>query len=256
MLPNGTRGAADRKKSPVHRPFAHVPFDQLRVPTVGNALRPLRSFHEVASALQSCDWCLYRARVDKLESEMGLRLFASAGLLVAAAPAIVWAQSGSDDAGRNWAAVAACAAVDSAEQRHQCVDDVLRRAGLLSAERVAEAARQEFGRDGRAEAPRGAERRQESAPAPAAPAAAAVAAAPTRPADIDEVATTVASVRTVGYRRLVVTTAEGSVWQQTEAESFTTTPKAGDPFVIQRAAFNSYRCRFGNSSRYRCERVD
>ena len=70
---------------------------------------------------------------------MGLRLFASAGLLVAAAPAIVWAQSGSDDAGRNWAAVAACAAVDAAEQRHQCVDDVLRRAGLLSAERVAEA---------------------------------------------------------------------------------------------------------------------
>ena len=167
-MPNGTRGAADR-----HRPLAHVPFDQLRVPTVGNALRPLRSFHEVASALQSCDWCLYRLRVDKLESEMGLRLFASAGLLVAAAPAIVWAQSGSDDAGRNWAAVAACAAVDAAEQRHQCVDDVLRRAGLLSAERVAEAARQEFGRDGRAEAPRGAERRQESAPAPAAPAAAA-----------------------------------------------------------------------------------
>ena len=71
-----------------------------------------------------------------------------------------------------------------------------------------------------------------------------------------ELVTTIASVRTAGYRRLVVTTAEGSVWQQTQAENFTTPPKPGDSFVIQQAAFNSYRCRFGNGSRYRCERVD
>ncbi|OYX10371.1 MAG: hypothetical protein B7Z08_01390 [Sphingomonadales bacterium 32-68-7] len=123
------------------------------------------------------------------------------------------------------------------------MDDVVRRAGVLDPVRVAQAERQDFGREARAEAPRPPAR---SAPTPA-PAPVPV---------VDEIATTVRGVRTVGFQRLRVTTAEGSVWEQTQAEDFPTGPRIGDAFVIERTTLGGYRCRFGRSSRYYCQRMD
>lgn len=181
---------------------------------------------------------------------MGFRFLACAGAVAATLPVGAAAQGAAGDAERNWAAVAQCASIDAPAQRHQCVDEVLQRSGLLSPQRIAEAARQDFGREERTRPIQ----RTVSAPAVAERNGTV---SVSQPADeMRELMTTIASVRTVGYRRLVVTTAEGTVWQQTQAETFTTTPEPGDPFVIQQAAFNSYRCRFANSSRYRCERVD
>jgi hypothetical protein len=55
---------------------------------------------------------------------------------------------------------------------------------------------------------------------------------------------------------VLVTTADGSVWEQTEGEDFLTPPKAGDAFSVEPAAMNSFRCRFNQSSRYRCRQVN
>ena len=52
-----------------------------------------------------------------------------------------------------------------------------------------------------------------------------------------------------------MTTAEGAIWEQTQAEDFLTPPKIGERFTIERAAMGSYRCKFGNSRLYRCSRI-
>lgn len=184
---------------------------------------------------------------------MRLRILAVGGVAALLAPAIVSAQANSGDSAANWAAIAACAAMDEAAGRHRCMDDVARRAGVLSEARVAQAAREDFGREERPRAVR-----STPVPTPAARAAetaSSAAGAATRPAEIQELATTVASVRTVGYRKLRVTTAEGSVWDQMQAETFTREPRAGEAFSIVRGALGGFRCQFGQASRYQCERV-
>ena len=178
---------------------------------------------------------------------MNMRVLLGVGIAATFAPVAAQAQADTTDPGRNWAAIADCAAADAPEQRHQCMDDVLRQAGLLSDARVAQEMRRDFGRDAPAPSP---------APRPTPAPTSASASTPEPPAAIDSVATTVASVRTIGYRRLRVTTAEGSIWDQAEAKTFNSSPKVGDTFEIERAALGSYRCRFARSSRYRCERAD
>lgn len=188
---------------------------------------------------------------------MSLRIVAGVALGALIAPAAVLAQGAPGDAARNWSAIAECGAIKNAQQRHDCVDDVLQAAGVLSATQVAQEARDEFGREERPQPPR-----QPSPAAPvqaAAPAGApaqAAAEAPRRAADIQEIVTTVAGVRSIGYKRVRVTTAEGSMWDQTQAEDFGAQPKEGDRFSVERASMNSFLCQIGRSSRYRCERTD
>lgn len=189
---------------------------------------------------------------------MSLRIVAGAALGALIVPVAVLAQDASGDAARNWSAIAACGAIQNPDGRHDCVDDVLQAAGVLTPEQAAQGAREDFGRENRsersvAEAPR-ATAPQPSA-APAAPAQAA-AAQPRRAEDLDSIVTTVASLRTIGYQKLRVTTAEGSVWDQTQAAEFNTTPREGDRFSVERAAMNSFLCQIGRSRRYRCERID
>jgi len=155
------------------------------------------------------------------------------------------AQDSGEDAAGHWAAIARCGAIEGAAARHRCTDEVLRNAGVLTPERVAEESREAFGRNPQREAPVQA----------AAPRAAAAEVLPAEEEE-DELLTTIKSVRNVGYRSVQVTTAEGSVWNQTQAKTFTAEPKVGDAFSVRRAALGSYRCRFGSASRYRCERVD
>jgi hypothetical protein len=176
---------------------------------------------------------------------MQLKFMVLGGLAALGAPAALFAQGNANDPVTNWAAIAQCASIDEADARHECMDGVARRAGVLSEVRTVQAAREAFGREELAQA-------QRRTPAPR---MAARAAAPARPADVQELVTTIASVRTVGYRKLRVTTAEGSVWDQAEAESFASEPRAGDPFRIVRGALGGYRCQFRQASRYQCDRV-
>jgi hypothetical protein len=162
-----------------------------------------------------------------------------------------------DAAGGDWAGIVQCAAIGRADERHACMDEVIRRAGLLSEARVTQAAREDFGNENRAEPVRAA---PPVAVAAAPPAAAAVPStaplAPARAADLDKLATTVVSAQVRGDRRLVVTTAEGSVWEQTQSETFRNAPKTGNPFSIERTSLGGFRCSFERSTHYRCRRID
>jgi hypothetical protein len=178
---------------------------------------------------------------------MSVKFLAGVGACALSVPAIAWAQGSGSGAEGNWAAAAQCGAIRNAEQRHQCLDGVLQRAGVLSGEQVAQEVREEFGKQDRpAPRPAPAERVQAAQPA----------ASPTRAAELDEVVTTIASTRTIGYQRVRVTTAEGAVWDQTQGESFAAEPRKGDRFSVERGAMNSFLCQFGRSSRYRCQRTD
>jgi hypothetical protein len=172
---------------------------------------------------------------------MSAKFVAGVGLCALVAPAIALAQGSTGNAGSNWTAIAECGAIKNADRRHACVDDVLQQAGVLSSAQVAQEVREEFGKENR--------------PPPAPPPAQA-SAAPARPAPLDELATTVASARSIGYHRVRVTTTDGSVWDQTQDEGFLAEPKAGDRFSVERGAMNSYLCQFGRASRYRCQRID
>jgi hypothetical protein len=197
---------------------------------------------------------------------MRVRLVAGLCLAGSVMPVLAAAQDGSGDAGSRWAAIVECGAERSAAARHECVDRELRAVGVLSEARVAQETREAFGRENRAEAPpppRAVAAAPSTAAAPPAasaprPAAAApvAAAAPAPPAAIDRIDTSVAAVRTIGYRRLRVTTADGSVWDQTRDETFNTRPRVGDSFTVERASLGSFQCRFARASNYRCERVD
>jgi hypothetical protein len=178
---------------------------------------------------------------------MSVKFLAGVGACALAVPAIAWAQgNGAGDAG-NWAAIAQCGAIKNADRRHECVDGVLQRAGVLSGEQRTQEVREEFGRQDRP-VPRPAPVERSQAVQPVA--------APTRPAELDEVVTTIAATRSIGYQRVRVTTAEGAVWDQTQGESFPVEPRKGDRFSVDRGSMNSFLCQFGRSSRYRCERTD
>lgn len=173
---------------------------------------------------------------------MRVQLFAGAALVAFMTTGLAQAQNGPSEGERNWAAIAECAKIAQSAARHACMDGVVQRAGVLDPAQVAQATRQDFGREERAAAPPPV--RETRAPTPAAP------------PELTEVATTIQAVRTVGYQRLRVTTAEGSVWEQTQAESFNTSPKVGDSFSIERTQLGGYRCRFARASRYYCQRMD
>jgi hypothetical protein len=175
---------------------------------------------------------------------MSAKFVAGVGLCALVAPAIALAQGNAGDAGSNWAAMAECGAIRNADRRHACMDDVLQQAGVLSGAQVAQEVREEFGKENRP-APVAAPRSQ---PAQAS-------AAPARTAPLDEIVSTVATVRAIGYHRVRVTAADGSVWDQTQDEDLLE-PRQGERFSVERGSMNSFLCQVGRSSRYRCQRID
>jgi len=170
---------------------------------------------------------------------MDLRLAVCFGVGVLALPASSLAQPDTGDAVRNWTAIAQCGSIADAGRRLGCMDDVLRRAGIATAA-VEEPEPRQAPRQARAERPSPLPRQQQSEAR----------------GEVRELTTTIASVQNVGFQRYLVTTAEGSVWEQTEAETFNTAPGAGDAFSVEAAAMGSFRCRFKDSSRYRCRQVN
>lgn len=180
---------------------------------------------------------------------MGFRDLGAATVIAAVLASGASAQSEVGDAERNWAAIVACSAIDSARARQACMDGVVRQSGAISDEQVEQRARREFGREENT--------RPVNAPAAAArPADSPSATQAQAQTDVTEIATRIASVRTVGYQKLRVTTEDGSVWDQTQGESFNANPRAGDSFSIERTTFGAFRCRFAQAKRYYCQRVD
>lgn len=156
------------------------------------------------------------------------------------------------DAETNWRRMKICAEERSESARHRCMDDVLRVAGVLDPVRELEVQRETFGQ---------AETRQaepESEPVEAE--ASAVAATtppplPPRPKEIEALTTTVADALIGKDRKLLVATAEGAVWKQTDEEPVRTAPRDGSAFEIEKTILGGFRCKVGGKV-YRCERLD
>ena len=193
---------------------------------------------------------------------MKAALGVAAAALMASSGAL--AQSGTGNDAANWQAVVACGAKANAAERHGCVDQVLRAAGVLDPVRDAQQQRADFGRTRPVEpaaplpAPAPA---VTAAPAPvpqAAPAAppAPRPAAPVQSGRIDSIATTVAAARISGNGKLLVATAEATVWRQLDGETFRIAPSPGTAFEVDRGALGSYICKVGRGNSFRCARVD
>jgi len=182
---------------------------------------------------------------------MSVRLAVCCGLAALAIPVAGNAQADTGEAVRNWTSITECGAISDNQRRLACMDNVLARAGIGTPQ---------------ASGPQPPLARAEPTMPPTTPQAQGQAQAARQPqaqpprssasGPREEVSTTIASVRTVGYQKLSVTTAEGAVWEQTEAETFNTQPKAGDAFSVEPGAMNSFRCRFNQASRYRCRPVN
>lgn len=181
---------------------------------------------------------------------------------------VAMAQSGAtgDGDAANWRAVAACVGQASAAERHACVDQVLRAAGVLDPVRETQQQRADFGRTQRSDPPAPVPAPVPAAPpvapaapvaAPVAPAAAPVPAAPPAPpAKINSIATTIAAARIGGNGKLLVATAEATVWRQVDGETFRIAPSAGTAFEVERGTLGSYICKVGRGKAFRCSRVD
>lgn len=164
----------------------------------------------------------------------------------------------------NWDAVVQCAKLPGTTARHDCIDQLLRDKGVLDRQREMSDARQSFGQDRRVEtkavpAPAPV---PVPAPAPAPAVAPSVAAAaqptppppPSAPPELKALQTTIAGVRVGADRMLVITTAEGAVWRQTQTIEMRILPVKGDAIEIEQGALGSHRCKIG-SKYFRCQRT-
>lgn len=166
----------------------------------------------------------------------------------AALPAsALMAQDASTSPEENWQKMEACATIDRAAERHACMDEVLRRAGLLTRERELAGQRETFGQQPRREEEEREEVAEEIAAAPV---------VPEPPEEIDELQSSVAFAKLVARGYLLVVTEEGAVWRQTSGERVRLAPDPGTRFTVSKAALGSFRCKIGSSTIYRCERLD
>jgi hypothetical protein len=152
----------------------------------------------------------------------------------------------------DWAAITACARAATDEARHSCMDDVLRRAGLLptsaaSAQAAGAASAPAAPASERADAGAGpaasaAQRRRFGLPAPV----------PRSEQKLDAV---LADARVDGEGKLVLLTSEGAVWREVESDPVLPPPRPGQPLAIEKASLGGYVCRLGRWVAFRCLRL-
>lgn len=193
-----------------------------------------------------------------------------------------------NDSDSGWRAMSACAEQPTEGARHACMDDVLRRAGLLTPERETRQQLDRFGLKGdprspaTPRAPTSASPATPRAPTSEAPAvtggtlapsassassAASTATASSTPAP-SEVASGVAPppapstvevelarVSTTHDEKLILTTTDGAVWRQIEGVAVRPVPAAGDRITIRRASLGSYLCEVRKNVGFRCSRT-
>ena len=154
-------------------------------------------------------------------------LAATAALTASVAATAADAIAATPEAG--WNAIVACADRADERQRHACIDDVLRGAGVLT------------------DAQQQRDRRQRFGGVVADPEAAA--------AEPDTIDVEVASVSESRDGRFTFTTRDGATWRQIESRIFALTPAAGQTLTIQKAALGSFLCTLNGRSPFRCSRT-
>jgi hypothetical protein len=184
---------------------------------------------------------------------------AAASLLAILAAPVLAQPIATPEAG--WAAVARCAAVRADKDRHRCLDEVLRQAGLLP------------GANGPPPAPA-------AAPAPVPPPAAAPRPSagavsgvrgsfgletspartarrgePPKPAEPGRLEVTLAKVELDGEGKLVLTTTDGAVWRQVESDPVRPAPAEGQTMTIEKKSLGGFMCRASRWAAFRCIRT-
>lgn len=176
---------------------------------------------------------------------------ACVGAALAVAAATPAAETGSG-AEAGWAAVTRCAQQETEPARHDCVDQVLRDAGLLTPELRARQQQRAFGLEQPAAPPPAA--KAPVTKAPPAPAATPSPATPPPESPPDRVEVEIASVARSPDGKLVITTIDGAVWRQTESLTNYRLPAAGERMTIRRGALGGYLCTPSSKLSWRCAR--
>jgi hypothetical protein len=178
----------------------------------------------------------------------------AASLLCLTAGALLAQVPGSITPEQGWSAIGQCASNSNERVRHACIDDVLRKAGLLTPQAEATERRRQFGLD---ESPA---RAAVPAPAPVpkstpSPAPAAATKPPPAPVDaVERLDVQIARAAIANDGKLVVTTTDGAVWKQTDSDSFPRLPSGGEHVRIRKATLGSYLCELESHRTFRCLR--
>jgi hypothetical protein len=169
-------------------------------------------------------------------------------LCLAAAPLAAQTPAPAMNAEQGWSAVGQCAAVANERARHACLDDVLRRAGLLNPQAEAIEKRRQFGLEEDRPA-------VAATPSKAAPAAPSQAAPPAAPAAPERLETRIATIVVAPDHKVVLTTADGAAWKQSDSDTIPRLPQAGDVVRIRKASLGSYLCELPSHHTFRCVRL-
>lgn len=167
------------------------------------------------------------------------------------------------DAEQGWSAVARCAQQDSDRARHDCVDRVLRQAGLLTRERESQVQRRQFGLDNEAARTAAAPTvPSPSATAPASPrpppasqTAAPASTAVSDPVVADRIELTLAAASIGNDRKVVLTSVDGAVWKQIDSDTIPRLPAAGATAIVRKGTLRSYLCELPSHHTFRCQRL-
>jgi hypothetical protein len=172
---------------------------------------------------------------------------AACGLLVLSGAPLAEA-GGSLGAKEGWAAMTSCARIAESGARRDCMEAVLRRAGLLPQTEAAAPPAPTPGPAPQA----GVAPAERPAVAAAAPSASFGLPAPERPDERLEATLTDAEVG--GDGRLRLTTSEGAVWREVESDPILPAPKAGQAVTVQKASLGGFVCKVGRWISFRCLR--
>ena len=74
--------------------------------------------------------------------------------------------------------------------------------------------------------------------------------------EIDELESTVASARQVGYGSWRITLADGAVWEQIDTAQLALSPKPGNAIVIKSGVLGSYKARVAGQPAIKVRRVE
>ncbi|MET0282613.1 MAG: hypothetical protein ABW278_16010 [Steroidobacteraceae bacterium] len=173
-------------------------------------------------------------------------LLSAAGLTAALVGTSVTQAAATDPAAEEgWAAVKRCAQQETERAAHDCLDQVLRDAGVLTPAMRERQQQRVFGLSPSATAPAVAKPPPVVADAPVKPVAGA---------SPDRVEVQIAAVSRAADGKLIITTNEGAVWRQAEGLENPRLPGIGEHMSIRKGSLGSYLCTLPSKLSWRCTR--
>src|SRR6185437_7579221 len=162
-----------------------------------------------------------------------------------------------------WSAITLCARIAKDSDRHACLDDALRKAGLMRAHPTAA----RVPAAGTAPVAAAAPAAEAAAPAPQAPGSASPAQSKQSHADFGLQPKTFrepAVARTLQVTlskvdqadgKLILSTTEGAIWKQVESTDLWPVPTGGQTMTIARGSFGGFFCEPSKYVSFRCFRA-